>query len=154
VRAPLVALLTQGATPEKLASAIAWGSICSLFPFLGLTTGLNLLVGYWRGLNQALLQAINYAVTPLHLVMILVYVRMGETIWVTQSGSFSVVEMLRSFKELGFGDFLLKFGWAGVHAFTAWLITAPLLYVAVYFPARAGLRRLARFLPVASSAGL
>jgi uncharacterized protein (DUF2062 family) len=147
VRAPLLNLLTHGVTPEKLASAIAWGFVCSLFPFLGLTTGLNALVGLWRKLNQPLLQALNYALSPLHLIMILLYVRMGEWLWRARGEPFSVVDMLTSFKELTLGAFLHKFAWAGVHAFTAWALTAPLLFVIVYYPARAAVRRLNHLLP-------
>jgi uncharacterized protein (DUF2062 family) len=152
VRAPLVALLTQGSTPEKLASAIAWGCVCSLFPFLGLTTGLNALVGLWRKLNQPLLQAINYALTPLHLIMILVYVRLGERLWVAKGEPFSVPDMIRSFRDLGFGEFLQKFAWAGVHAFTSWALTAPLLFAIVYACARPALRRLTHLLPTQPAA--
>jgi len=147
VRDPLVGLLTHGATPEKLASGIAWGAVCSLFPFLGFTTGLNAAVAWWRKLNQPLLQAINYALTPLHLAMILVYVRLGEWIWRAGDDRFSVPDMLRSFQELSLGDFLRRFGWAGVHAFTAWALTAPLLFFAVYLVARPALHRLSGFLP-------
>ncbi len=147
MRDPLVALLTHGATPEKLAAGFAWGTVCSLFPFLGFTTGLNAVVGWWRKLNQPLLQTLNYALTPIHLVMILVYVRLGEWIWFADDERFSVTDMLRSFHELGFADFLRKFGFAGLHAFTGWALTAPILFFAVYFVARPALRRLARFLP-------
>jgi uncharacterized protein (DUF2062 family) len=151
VRAPLLALLTQGATPEKLASGIAWSAVCSLFPFFGCTTGLNAAVAFWRGLNQPLMQAINYALSPLHLVMILAYVRLGEWLWVADDEHFSVRGMLSSFHELSLGAFLHKFAWAGVHALTAWTVTAPLLFAGVYQAARPALRRLARFLPAEPS---
>lgn len=147
VRDPLIGLLTQGASPEKLATGIAWSVVCSLFPFFGFTTGLNAAVALWRKLNQPLMQAVNYALSPLHLVMILVYVRVGEWMWRAQGEHFSVVEMMRSFKELTFGAFLHKFAWAGLHAFSAWAVSAPLLFALAYFPARAALRRLAHLLP-------
>jgi hypothetical protein len=76
--------------------------------------------------------------------MILVYVRLGEWIWGAKEEAFSVVEMLRTFTELSFGEFLQKFGWAGVHAFTSWILTAPLLFALVYFPLRPVIDRLAR----------
>lgn len=147
VRDPLIGLLTHGASPEKLATGIAWSVVCSLFPFFGFTTGLNAGVAFWRKLNQPLMQAVNYALSPLHLIMILVYVRAGEWIWRAQGEPFSVIEMLRSFKELTLGAFLHKFAWAGVHALTAWSLSAPLLFALAYYPARAGLRRLGHLLP-------
>ena len=55
---------------------------------------------------------------------------------------FNIAEMMRAFTELSLGDFLQRFGWAGVHAFTAWVLTAPLLFAMLYFPLRPLLRRL------------
>ena len=43
---PLRAQLTQGVTPDRLALTLAVGTTCSLLPFLGFTTLLNLGVGY------------------------------------------------------------------------------------------------------------
>jgi uncharacterized protein (DUF2062 family) len=147
VRGPLITLLTHGTTPEKLATGIAWAVVCSLFPFFGFTTGLNAAVAFWRKLNQPLMQAMNYVLSPLHLLMILVYVRTGEWLWQSQGDPFSVTDMMHSFKELSFGAFLHKFAWAGIHAFTAWALSAPLLFVIAYYPARTALRRLAHLLP-------
>ena len=144
MRDPLLALLTHGATPEKLSAALAWSSVCSLFPIFGFTTALNAAVGLWRGLNQPLMQALNYALSPLHLIMILVYVRLGEFLWVADDEHFSVAEMISSFHALSIGDFLRKFAWAGLHAVTAWIVTAPLIWLVVYHCARPALRRLAR----------
>lgn len=150
VREPVVALLTQGATPDGLAKTFAWCGVCSMFPFLGTTAFLNLAVGHALRLNHALMQTVNQLVGPLHLVMIIAYVRLGETLWgATGEDRFSVVEMLTDFKNLGFGEFMAKFGWAGIHAFTAWAVTAPLLYWIIYYSARPALRRLARLLPSA-----
>ena len=52
--------------------------------------------------------------------------------------------MLRIFREASLGEFLARFGWAGVYAFTAWAVTAPLLVAALTFAVRPALRRLAR----------
>lgn len=139
---PVRALLTQGVTPDKLAATFAAGIAASLFPFLGFTTTLNIAIGLWFRMNQPLLQIINYLLTPLHLLMILVYVRLGEWIWFSTDEKFSVGDMLRSFQELSLMDFLRKFGWAGIHAFTAWALTAPLIIAALYFTLRPVLRRL------------
>jgi hypothetical protein len=76
--------------------------------------------------------------------MILVYVRLGEVVWgASDTDRFSIAEMIGAFSELSITDFLARFGWAGLHAFTAWAITAPVLLAAVYFPLRPVLRRLA-----------
>ena len=143
VRDPLLALFTQGITPDKVALMLGVGTTCSLFPFLGFTSLLNLGVGLWLRLNQPLLQTLNQLLGPVQLVMILVYVRLGEWIWRAQDDQFTITEVLRVFRESSIGEFLQRFGWAGVHAFTAWALTAPLLIAAVTYAARPTLRRLA-----------
>lgn len=143
VRDPLVALFTQGITPDKVALTLGVGTACSLFPFLGLTSLLNLIVGLWLRLNQPLLQTLNQLLGAVQLLMILVYVRLGEWVWQAQGDRFTITEVLQVFRDASIGEFLQRFGWAGVHAFTAWALTAPLLIAAVTYGARPALRRLA-----------
>jgi uncharacterized protein (DUF2062 family) len=142
--APIVQQLTHGVTPDKVAATLSVGTVCSLFPFLGFTTMLNLGVGLWLRMNQPLMQALNYALTPVHLVMIVVYVRIGERIWGATDARFSVTELVTTFKEASFAEFIARFGWAGVHAFTAWVVTAPLIIACLYFPLRPALRAASR----------
>jgi uncharacterized protein (DUF2062 family) len=145
ILAPLGALLAQGTTPAQLARTVALGTVCSLFPFLGTTSVLNLVAGLALRMNQPLLQTLNQVLGPVQLAMILVYVRAGEWLWgATGDGRFSVGAMIGAFSELSFTEFLAQFGRAGLHAFTAWALTAPLLFVLVWLPLRPVLARLAR----------
>ena len=57
--APIRALLTQGITPDRIALTLGVGTACSLLPFLGFTSLLNLGVGLWFRLNQPILQTLN-----------------------------------------------------------------------------------------------
>lgn len=148
---PIRAQLTQGVTPDKLASTLAVGTVCSLLPFLGLTSLLNLGVGFALRMNQPILQTLNQILGPVQLALILVYVRLGETIWGAEGAHLTLAEMMRVFREATFAEFLARFGWAGVHAFTAWLLTAPVLVAAIYFPFRPVLRRAAARLRPASA---
>ncbi|CAM2873550.1 DUF2062 domain-containing protein [Rariglobus hedericola] len=141
---PVMALLTQGVTPDKVASTVAVGTAASLFPFLGFTTTLNIIIGFWFRMNQPLLQAVNYLLAPLHIVMILVYVRVGEWIWRSSEDPFSIGDLISSFRHDTFREFLHRFGWAGVHAFTAWVISVPFIIAGLYFSLRPLMRKLAR----------
>ncbi|MEZ6016174.1 MAG: DUF2062 domain-containing protein [Planctomycetota bacterium] len=139
--APLAAQLTQGVSAEKLSATVAVGAGCSMFPFLGTTSLLNLGVGLALRMNQPVLQTLNQLLGPVHLAMILVYVRTGE--WLVErfgggvgGARFSVGEMLSAFRDLSFADFLAQFGRAGLHALLAWAVTLPLLVGAVYLVAR------------------
>ncbi len=144
VVAPLLAQLTQGVTPDKLAFTLGVGTACSLFPFLGFTSLLNLGVGLALRMNQPILQALNQLLGPVQLALILVYVRGGELVWGAGASQFTLAEMLRIFREASFGEFLARFGWAGVYAFTAWALTAPLVVAVLTFAVRPALRRLAK----------
>lgn len=151
---PIRAQLTQGVSADQIAATLAIGTACSLFPFLGFTTLLNLGVGLALRMNQPVLHTLNQLLGPVQLMLILGYVRLGEWIWGARGGHFVIGEMLQVFREASFGQFLAQFGWAGVHALTAWLVTTPLLVAALYFPLRPVLRRAARRLRRASTAAV
>ena len=141
--APILKQLTQGVTSQKVSFTLAIGTICSLFPFLGFTWLLNLIVGIVLKLNQPILQTLNQLMTPIHIPMIFAYVRIGEWIWGADQSLFSVSELVSQFAELSFVEFLQKFGWAGIHAFTAWSLSIPLLFALVYYPLRPVIAKLA-----------
>ena len=139
---PLLAQLAQGVSPEQIARTLAIGTVCSLFPFLGATSALNFLVGVALRMNLPLLQALNLVLGPVQLLMILVYVRAGEWVWRAPGEPFSVTGMIRAFGEISVSDFLARFGLAGWHAFTAWLLTAPVVAGLVYSAGRPFVRKL------------
>lgn len=142
--APLAAQLTQGVSPDDLARTVAVGAGCSMFPLLGTTSLLNFVVGVALRMNQPVLQTLNQLLGPLHLVMILVYLRLGE--WLVGAAGearFGLADIARAFDDLPFGEFLHRFGRAGLHAILAWAVTTPLLIIVVHRLARPALRRLA-----------
>lgn len=147
VIAPILAQLTLGVTPDKIAATIAVGTACSMFPFLGFTSLLNLAVGLRLRMNQPILQTLNQLLGPVHVAMIVIYVRAGEWIWRADDERFSVAELVRTFRDASVGEFFHRFGWAGVHAFTAWLVSLPILIPAIYSLLRPVLHRAARRQP-------
>jgi uncharacterized protein (DUF2062 family) len=140
---PIRALLTHGVTPDKIALTFAVGTACSLLPFLGFTSLLNLGVGLWLRLNQPILQTLNQILGPLQLALILVYVRLGEKIWGAPPMPLSVSTLVHSFRENP-GAFLQRFGWTGVHAATAWLLSVPLIVAGLYYALRPVMRKFSR----------
>jgi uncharacterized protein (DUF2062 family) len=149
---PVLAQLTQGVTPDRVAFTLALGTGLSLFPFLGFTALLNLGVGLWLRLNQPILQTLNQLLGPVHLVMIFLYVRLGERLWAAEALPFSVGSMIAAFRDDSLLGFLNRFGWAGVHAFTAWLVTLPFLVLGLQALLRPVIRRAASRLATARGA--
>src|SRR5262245_35096989 len=75
---PIVGQLTQGVTPEKIALTVALGIALGVFPILGSSTVLCVIAGILIRLNQPIIQAVNYLVYPLQLVLLIPFYRAGE----------------------------------------------------------------------------
>jgi len=144
---PIVAQLTQGTTPGKIALTIAVGVAAGLFPFLGFTTLLCFVVAVVLRLNQPIIHVVNQVLWPVHLTMILVYVHFGAWLYRAETLPFDPTEVPHLFLHSQ-REFWGRFGLVGLHAFTAWLVTVPFIVAGLYFPLRPVLRRLARMYPV------
>lgn len=132
VRDPIIAQLTQGITPEKIALTIAIGSAFALFPVLGTTTLLCFLAGFLLRLNQPIIQLINQAFWPIHVPAIFGCVRLGEWIFKAPHVHFSV----RTMKDELWSSpaiFFHNFGVTVLHAVVAWVALAPIYIAAVYY---------------------
>ena len=140
---PIVAQLTQGLTPEKIALTIAIGSSIAMFPLLGTTTIICLIVGVFMKLNQPIIQAVNYACTPIHIPFIFYSFKWGERLF---GAEHSRLEM-RVMRRLLFEDplqFVRDYSLTAAHAIVVWAILVPFWGVAVYYTARPILREIAR----------
>ncbi len=126
--------LTQGITPQKVAFTVALGAAVGIFPVLGSSTLLCLSLGAALKLNQPMLQAVNYLVSPLQIIMIPIFARIGEMIVGAKHFPFSIPEVVKSFSESP-ASFIAQFGILGLHAALAWTaLAAPILCLA-YFAA-------------------
>jgi uncharacterized protein (DUF2062 family) len=139
---PVVKQLIQGITPEKIALTLAVGSACALFPLLGTTTLLCLVVGIVLRLNQPIIQIVNGICTPLHFPVILGLIRFGNYLF----GQPHIRINIRYMNQLFWDDpvvFTERFGVIAMHAAVAWLVIAPVWAVLIYAIARPVLRELA-----------
>lgn len=131
VRDPIVAQLTQGITPHKIALTVAVGSAFALFPILGTTTLLCFLIAFALKLNQPITQLINQACWPIHVPAIYLCVRTGEKIFGGHAVRFNIKQM----NHLFWNDptrFFHDFGATALHAIVAWAIIAPFYITIVY----------------------
>ncbi|MFN7728596.1 MAG: DUF2062 domain-containing protein [Bdellovibrio sp.] len=124
--------LRQGVSAHELALTVALGASLGLLPMFGVTTIFCLLVAAVLRLNQPILQVVNYSMTPLHLLMIPVFLRTGESLLGVRPISFSVEKMGTDFGQDPLA-FIQDYSWAAVHAVFAWGLIAPLIGFALYF---------------------
>ena len=76
--------LQQGISPRRLALTLALGVAIGCVPVVGIPTLVCAALAFALRLNLPAIQAANYAVMPLQLLMIVPFVRMGG--WLLSSG--------------------------------------------------------------------
>jgi uncharacterized protein (DUF2062 family) len=142
VVAPLLQLLRQGVTPEKLALSVALGAVVAVIPVLGVSTVACALLAVWLRLNMPAIQLVNYLLTPVQLLLIIPFLRLGELI--SGAPRFKVtLESGLALLSRGVVNAVRVLWDAIVHATLGWLVLAPLAAVILYLMFRSAFRRLA-----------
>ncbi len=140
--APVLAQLTRGISPERLAWTISLGMVLGVFPIMGTTTLVSFVAGWALRLNQPVLHVFKTLVYPLHLALILVFIHLGEWLFGVPALSFSIPELLSKFNADPL-QFARDFGLAAFHGVVAWSLVAPfavLLIKMLVLPILRGLR--------------
>jgi uncharacterized protein (DUF2062 family) len=75
---PILQLLRQGITPEKIALSLALGVGLGIFPVLGVATIVCTVLALALRLSLPTIQIANYAASPVQLLLIIPFVRVGE----------------------------------------------------------------------------
>lgn len=141
---PIVGQLRQGITPEKIALTMALGIVIGIFPILGATTALCGLAAWRLKLNQPIIQLTNYAMSPIHLALLLPFYRAGETLFQqTHVPIFSVLELIERFEQ-GPLQFMADYGMVALYGISVWALLAAPLTAALYFLLRGPIRTLAQ----------
>lgn len=123
---PIREQLKRGTTPEKLSWTIALGITLGIFPIMGSTSLVCLFFGWLLKLNQAILHIFRSLSYPLHLALILVFIRLGQQLNGAPLIRLSIPEMMTRFKDSP-AQFGRDFGMAALHGIEAWGIAAIIL---------------------------
>lgn len=140
---PILQLLTQGITPEKIALSLAFGIMLGVFPVLGTTSLLCLIAALLFRLNLAAVQLLNILVYPLWFALLIPFVRAGERLFGAPPLALTGSQML----ALAHADFLhsVEVLWlTTLRAAAAWLLVGPAGIIALYLILVPLVRRLAR----------
>lgn len=140
---PIIELLRQGVTPEKIALSLAFGLGVGIFPVLGVSTILCTVVALALRLNLAAIQLVNYLAGPVQLVLIIPFVRLGEHVLRVPPQPLSISEGFRLMAG-GVLHAIIVLWDAIVHAAIGWVIVGPVLIYGLYRAFRPVLRRAAR----------
>jgi uncharacterized protein (DUF2062 family) len=149
---PVLDLLRQGVTPEKIALSLAFGLGIGIFPVLGVSTVLCTVLAIVFRLNLPAIQLVNYLASPLQLALIIPFVRVGEHLLGLKAQPLSIAEGFRIMAE-GVLHAIVVLWDAIVHAALGWIVIGPVLIFALYYAFRPLLARAAKLRrPVAQGA--
>lgn len=136
VKDAVVGALRQGWTPRVVAWSVAWAATIGVFPIYGVTTITLGAVGYVWKLNHPILQIVNYAISPVKVLLIFPYIRLGELLFQVENPfNLSLTEFTIRFKDAPvatLGEYAMTF----VHAIAGWAITVPVWLVCTYIVTR------------------
>jgi uncharacterized protein (DUF2062 family) len=142
---PLLELLRQGATPEKLALSIALGAVFGLLPAIGCNTTLCALIALvWR-LNLPAIQLVNYFLYPLQIALLIPFFRLGEKLFGAPHLPLSVSQ-ISAFAHANLWGAIQLLWTTTWHAMVAWALLAPFAAALLYFLLVPAFRRVLKHL--------
>src|SRR5262249_1320982 len=148
---PLLNLLRQGVTPEKLALSLALSATFSVIPAFGGGGGLCSLFSVGFGLNLPVLEAGDYLFFPAANAVVLPFFRLGEKLFRAPHLPISVSQIYALVHTSWWGA--IKFLWSTTwHAIVVWGMLAPFAVAFIYGVLTPIFRRIApkaKSLPVA-----
>lgn len=121
---PIRKQVRQGATPKALTWGIISGFVIAIFPILGTTFIVALVFAWCFRLNQPVVQSIGLLCYPLHFILMLPFIRLGEWLFSAQPVAFSMTKMLDIFKDSP-AEFFGVYGMTCIHAIVGWLSIIP-----------------------------
>ena len=140
LRRPILDLLRQGVTPEKMALSLALGGALGVFPALGCTTLLCLIAAIVLRLNLPAIQIVNYFVYPIQIALLVPFFRLGEKLFRATHLPVSVAQIHGMIHANVWAA--TKLLWTTIwHAMVVWGIIAPVFVGLAYLILTPVLRR-------------
>jgi uncharacterized protein (DUF2062 family) len=144
---PVLDLLKQGVTPEKLSLSVALGITLGIIPLLGIITIVCAFLAIHFRLNAAVMILFSNLVYPIQIALYVPFIRLGEYTFDIPSIPFSISAVLASIRH-DWVEAVNRFGLANLLGLFSWAIIAiPLgvgvYYVTLYIFSRSKLRKIA-----------
>jgi uncharacterized protein (DUF2062 family) len=128
---PILELLRQGVTPEKIALSIALGAALGVFPAIGWTTALCGIAALVLRLNLPAIQIVNYFMYPAQIALLIPFFRLGEKLFRAPHLPLSPPQ-LQALIHAGIWQ-AIQFLWSTTwHAMVVWLLVAPAFVATIY----------------------
>ena len=129
---PVVALIKQGVSPEKISLGMAWGIVLGIFPVMGLTTILCGLAALVFRLNLPAIQLVNFLVYPLQLVLLIPFFHLGNLLFQIEPLPLSAQELITLLQADLWGT-IRAFWNTTLRAIVAWLLVSLPIFLILHF---------------------
>jgi len=140
---PIIDLLKQGVTPEKMALSMALGVAIGIIPALGWTTALCTIAALALHLNLPAIQIVNHLMYPAQIALLIPFFRLGEWLFRAPRLAISVPQIYAMIHASIWNA--IKLLWTTTwHAIVAWAVLAPIIAGIVYSILTPVLRRVLR----------
>jgi uncharacterized protein (DUF2062 family) len=140
---PILDLLRQGVTPEKIALSVALGAALGVIPALGLSTTLCAIAAIVFQLNLPAIQIVNYFMYPAQIALLVPFFRLGERLFRAPHFPISVSQIYAMFHASTWNA--IKLLWTTIwHALMVWGMMAPVFVGLLYVILTPVLRRVLR----------
>lgn len=140
---PIIELLKQGVTPEKIALSLALGAALGVFPALGWTTTLCAIAALTLRLNLPAIQIVNYFMYPAQIALLIPFFRLGEKLFRAPHLPISVPQMYAMIR-VSMWDAIRALWTTTWHAIIVWMLIAPFFVALTYAILAPLLRRVLR----------
>ena len=137
---PILNLLKQGISPEKMSLSITFGALIGILPILGATTLICAAIAVALRLNLPAIQLFNYLVYPLQIFLLIPFISLGAFIFQVDLPPLTVEE-LRALFQQDFWGAVASFFETILYAVAAWLIVCAPLFAGIYAVLAAALKR-------------
>jgi uncharacterized protein (DUF2062 family) len=138
---PIVGLLKQGLSTEKISMGMACGIVLGILPVLGSRTILCAIAAVIFRLNLPAIQLVNYLVYPLQLVLLIPFFHLGNLLFQAEPLPLSAQGVIALLQSDLWGT--IRSLWdTTLHAIVAWLLVSPPILLTLHFIFTRLLRRL------------
>lgn len=131
VARPILDLLRQGVTPEKIALSIALGAVLGVFPGIGWTTALCAIASLALRLNLPAIQIVNYFMYPAQIALLIPFFLLGEKLFQAPHLPVSASQ-LQALIRAGVWRAVRLLWTTTWHAMVAWVLVAPVFVATIY----------------------
>lgn len=131
IKSTIISELKSGTSPEKISQSLSVGILIGGFPLLGFTTGLGVLFGFLFRLNHIVVQATNYLMYPVQLLLIPVYIKVISFFMSVGNVPVRPDLIYKLFQE-DWRHFLKLYGLVGIYAVLLWMAVSFALYFILY----------------------